>query len=361
MRLTARQRYFARVLLWALLITAIVGGAFGHFQAPDAGIQSALRGGLTGMAITAIVVALEFSIFSRTGSALTRRLPFLLHLALRSLAYLAAILIGIVLVAWLTRESANEPLIDSNGVIFSLAISLGFNLLYGVNGLLGQGVLFNFIAGRYHRPRIEERALLFIDMESSTAIAERLGEVGFLDFLNRFIADVTEPIVAQRGAIHKYVGDEIIVTWPLAAGLRDGRCIRACFDAMAQLDARAEAYVRDFGQRANFRAALHCGPVVIGELGGLVKVEIALLGDTMNTAARLQEACRDTGHRVLASAALIDRLAAMPPGIAKQAIGRLRLRGRESESELYALAATAAAPATSRPASAAARYDRGGP
>ena len=160
----------------------------------------------------------------------------------------------------------------------------------------------------------------------------------------RVHADVTESIVAQRGAIYKYVGDEIIVTWPLAAGLRDAHCVHACFDALEQLDERAKAYIRDFGHRANFRAALHCGPVAIGELG-TIKMEIAFLGDTMNTAARLQQACRDTGQRVLASAALVNRLAALPPGIAKRSIGRLRLRGKENEIELYAL--TAAVSATS--------------
>jgi adenylate cyclase len=107
---------------------------------------------------------------------------------------------------------------------------------------------------------------------------------------------------------------------------------------LEQLDERAKAYIRDFGLRANFRAALHCGPVVIGELG-TIKMEIAFLGDTMNTAARLQQACRDTGQRVLASAALVNRLAALPPGIAKRSIGRLRLRGKENEIELYALTA----------------------
>jgi adenylate cyclase len=250
---------------------------------------------------------------------------------------------GLAVGASLLRESAeSEPLIERGGVIFSVILSLGFNLLFGVNDLLGQGVLFNFVAGRYRRPRVEDRVLLFIDMESSTVIAERLGEAGFLDFLNRFVADVTESIVAQRGAIHKYVGDEIIVTWPLAAGLRDGHCVRACFDALEQLDERANAYIRDFGLRANFRAALHCGPVVIGELG-TIKMEIAFLGDTMNTAARLQQACRDTGQRVLASAALVNRLAALPSGIAKRSIGRLRLRGKENEIELYALTAAVSA------------------
>ena len=141
-----------------------------------------------------------------------------------------------------------------------------------------------------------------------------------------------------------FLHHEIIVTGPLAAGLRDGHCVHACFDALEQLDERAKAYIRDFGLRANFRAALNCGPVAIGELG-TIKMEIAFLGDTMNTAARLQQACRDTGQRVLASAALVNRLAALPPSIAKRSIGRLRLRGKENEIELYAL--TAAVSATS--------------
>jgi class 3 adenylate cyclase len=60
-----------------------------------------------------------------------------------------------------------------------------------VNDLLGPSVLFAFAAGRYHNPRIEERALLFIDMRGSTAIAERLGELRYLSLLNRFVGDVS--------------------------------------------------------------------------------------------------------------------------------------------------------------------------
>jgi adenylate cyclase len=344
MQLTASQRYFIRIVVWALPFSVIAGAVFGHFNsAPNNSIWPYIQGAIAGVLISCNVLLLEFVIFSRTRSALARRVPFLVYLALRSLGYLAAILMGLAVSAWLVRETAeSEPLIERGGMIFSLVLILGFNLLYGVNDLLGQGVLFNFVAGRYRRPRVEERVLLFMDMESSTAVAERLGETGFLDFLNRFVADVTRSIVARRGVIHKYVGDEIIVTWPLVAGLRDERCVRACFDALEQLDERAETYIRDFGLRANFRAALHCGPVVLGELG-TIKMEIAFLGDTMNTAARLQQACRDTGHRVLASAALVERLAALPPGIAKRSIGRLHLHGKESEIELYAVAAVAAA------------------
>ena len=336
--LSTRQREFIRIAVWALLVSAALGAVFGHLQAPNDTGSGYIHGVVAAILISGTILLLEFAIFRRTRRSAARRLPFLLYFALRSLAYLCAIVMGLIVSAWLVRASAeSEPLIERGGLIFSLILSLGFNLLSGVSDLLGQGVLFNFVAGRYRRPRIEERVLLFIDLEGSTAVAERLGEAGFLDFLNRFIDDVTKSIVAQRGVIHKYVGDEIIVTWPFAAGLAGGRCVRACFDALEKLDERAAPYIRDFGMRANFRAALHCGPVVIGELG-TVKMEIAFLGDTMNTAARLQEACRDTGQRILASAALVNRLTALPPGIAQRSIGRLRLHGKENETEIYALA-----------------------
>ena len=247
MQLTARQREFVRIAGWVLPVSITLGAVFGHFQAQNGSVWGYVQGAVTAIVISCTILLLEFAVFSRTRSALARRMPFLLYLMLRSLGYLAVILMGLTVSAWLLRESAERPLIERGGVVFSLVLSLGFNLLIGVNDLLGQGVLFNFVAGRYRRPRVEDRVLLFIDMESSTVIAERLGEAGFLDFLNRFVADVTELIVAQRGAIHKYVGDEIIVTWPLAAGLRDAHCVHACFDALEQLDERAKAYIGDFG------------------------------------------------------------------------------------------------------------------
>jgi adenylate cyclase len=69
---------------------------------------------------------------------------------------------------------------------------------------------------------------------------------------------------------------------------------------------------------------------------GSVKKEIVFLGDTVNTAARIQDMCRQTGDRVLASADLIDRLE-LPPGVAKRSLGDLRLRGKGADLALYAL------------------------
>ena len=269
-----------RLVLWITLSSSLLGALFAYAENRPYGVafvntelHGVLAGGLTGH------LSLEILILRGAYGASLRRLPFLPYLALRSLLYLGIILL--VLIASNLRGGITRA-----DIAFSLAMSLGFSLLLGVNDLLGPGVLFAFVAGRYYHPRREECILLFIDMRTSTAIAERLGEERFLDFLNRLITNLSPAIAEAGGEIHKYVGDEIIATWTLAAGLNEAACVRACFAALDRLAERGPAYVRDFGCRADFRAGLHCGSVVVGELGYLKK-EIALIGDFMNTAARI--------------------------------------------------------------------------
>ncbi len=100
----------------------------------------------------------------------------------------------------------------------------------------------NFITGRYYAPRVESRVFLLIDMEGSTGLAERLGPLAFHRLVRRFIDDLTQPIVAARGEIHRYIGDELIATWKLEEGIADGRCVAACFAAIDQLARRAPDY-----------------------------------------------------------------------------------------------------------------------
>ena len=61
---------------------------------------------------------------------------------------------------------------------------------------------------------------------------------------------------------------------------------------------------------------------------GSVKKEIALSGDTLNTAARLVDVCRDSDESIIASADLLDRLL-LPPHVAARSLGLIRLRGKE--------------------------------
>jgi adenylate cyclase len=181
-------------------------------------------------------LTLERFVLRRNTGGLIRPLPFLAYFALRSILYVGVIVLAIVVVTELLFGRFGG--IGGVDLLFSLSLVVGANLLFSVNDLLGPGLLFAFAAGRYYEPRIKERALLFIDIRSSTAIAERLGELSYLKFLNRFIADVSLGVAESGGEIHKYVGDEVIATWRLAPGVNEARCVCACFAALDRLNAQ---------------------------------------------------------------------------------------------------------------------------
>jgi len=342
MTIDDQTRIAIPLILRITLIGAEVGAVYGYITTTGPSLYGIGRGALTGALISGVLVSLEAFVLQAPIGAPLRRAPFLLNLSLKSLVYLVVFLFGIAAGQWLVPISSftGGVQIARNDILFSFAVGFVINFLLEVNSLLGQNMLLSFATGRYYRPRVEQRIFLIIDMKDSTAAAERLGEVDFHRLLNRFVNDLTGSIVVQKGRIHKYVGDELIATWPLAEGLKDARCLHACFGAIERLAELGASYEREFGLRVDFRAGLHCGPVVVGEMGS-VKKEIALIGDTMNTAARIVDACRDRGEPVIASAALLQQLA-IPPGVAARALGPIHLRGKKSPMELFALQATAA-------------------
>ena len=331
-----------RHILWATALAAALGATYAERRVwqgggPPLALSSFARGALTGALIGGILTTFDAFVVNGPLGAPLRRAPFAAHVVVKTVIYLGVILFGLKLGSSLL-PAPGENGIESGDVLFSLAAAFVFVFILDVNSLLGQNVLINFITGRYYAPRVESRVFLLIDMVGSTGLAERLGPLAFHRLVKRFIDDLTQPIVAARGEIHRYVGDELIATWKLDEGIADGRCVAACFAAIDQLAKRAPDYSREFGAAVTVRAGLHCGPVVTGEMGS-VKREIVFLGDTVNTAARIQELCRQTGDRVLASADLIDRLE-LPPKIAKRSLGDLRLRGKGADLALYALTKT---------------------
>jgi adenylate cyclase len=273
----------------------------------------------------------------RTGAWL-RRLPFAALSIIKGLWYgfalIAALHLGLLLSddPWTWHDPRYRITLA-----LSLLIAQVMGFIFSIADHLGHGVMRNLITGRYHRPREEMRVFLFVDLVGSTAIAERIGPTGFLRLLDAFVMDLAEPVLEHHGSIYRYVGDEVIVTWPLDKGIAAASCLRCVLAMRASLARKAEIYRARFGVAPEFRAALHAGPVVTGEIG-TAKREIVFLGDTVNTTARIEEACRDLGHGILASEALMERLQ-LPAGIAARPLGPITLRGKAQPMALYALAA----------------------
>lgn len=189
--------------------------------------------------------------------------------------------------------------------------------------------------GRFDTPREELRIVTFIDLIGSTGIAERLGSVRFYRFLSEVFTRLSGVVAGLGGEVHRFVGDTMIATWPIGACQQNGRAIRAVFACREALQQAGPEFKRRYGHVPTFRASLHCGPLVAGVMGAL-NGDVALVGDAMNTAARIEQECRATGHSVLISRSLFVR-SAMPAGVVARSIGKSALRGKAERLELFAL------------------------
>ncbi len=146
--------------------------------------------------------------------------------------------------------------------------------------------------------------------------------------------DIDEAIVAHGGEVHAYVGDEVIVTWPLDAEMSGRGSLDCFFAARDRIAEKADSYRQEFGSIPLFRAGLHAGPVVISECGNSRR-QIAYFGDTVNLAARLQERCKEVGYSLLVSDDLLRHIRPGPDFVVK-ALGEARLRGRSATVEVFA-------------------------
>jgi len=236
-----------------------------------------------------------------------------------------------------------EKFLKESWIVQTLVISYFFtaifNIITGLNRLLGQNVLGGLILGTYRKPVNESRFVMFLDIAGSTAIAEKLGALEFHALLNDFFCDIAHPIVNHHGEIYKYVGDEVIITWKERAGAKNGNALRLFFEVDRTIEARREHYRGRYGLVPEYRAGLHFGSLVVGEMG-FDKQEIAFSGDVMNTASRIQSECRALGERFLASDAALERLC--PPGSEATgctivSCGGAKLRGKATEIGISAI------------------------
>ncbi|MFL5739918.1 MAG: adenylate/guanylate cyclase domain-containing protein [Flavisolibacter sp.] len=218
-------------------------------------------------------------------------------------------------------------------VLYTLAVFSVLVFFLQVNYLLGEGVLWKFIRGKYHHPREEERIFMFLDMKSSTSIAERLGHVHFYTFLNELFHEISQPVLQTNAEIYQYVGDEIVITWKVEEGLYDGNCLNCFFLFRDRLISNEQMYLQNFGVKPEFKAGLHYGKVISGQIGDLKK-EIVYNGDVLNTTSRIQSQCNKYHQDFLVSGALVNRLKHLN-GFQWERLDTIMLRGKETEVELF--------------------------
>ncbi len=197
---------------------------------------------------------------------------------------------------------------------------------------VGQNGFGNILRGKYHVPQEEKRIFMFLDLNSSTTIAEKLGDELYHQLLRDFFADMAEPILNNQGEIYQYVGDEAVVAWDHQDGIVDNRCIRCYFDIIENIKRNQQKYIRRYGFVPSFSAGLHSGKVVAGEVG-VLKREITYSGDVLNTTARILSKGKEIGAGIISSSSLLRELT-FDAGFKIRPIGAFKLKGKERELDL---------------------------
>jgi len=218
--------------------------------------------------------------------------------------------------------------------IYMAAIIVVTQFYTEVSDNIGHGVLVNFFKGKYHAPKEEERIFMFLDMKSSTTIAENLGHVRYFEMLKEYYADLSAPIINYHGEIYQYVGDEIVVSWKLNNGLQNNNCIQ-CFFSMKKAIEEQKKYNATFGIIPGFKAAFHVGKVTTGEIG-VIKKEIIFTGDVLNTTARIQGLCNIYNVDIIISHQLMKRLD-LSRAFQINSLGENELKGKDEKIELFTI------------------------
>ncbi len=258
-----------------------------------------------------------------------------------------SVLMGLILVPLNTGKSLADPvgwsafkdfLRDSShtraALVWSFIVAIT-QLLLQVNSKFGQADFWNIIRGRYNRPKEEKRIFMFLDINSSTSIAEQLGDEAYHSLLKDFFADITTPIVENKGSIYQYVGDEVVVAWNYEDGKENLHCLKCFFDMKLYINHQKEKYMRRYGLVPSFKAGIHCGRVIAGEVG-IVKRDITYSGDVLNTTSRILGKCGELKEELIASAELLLEINLVKEFITRP-LGSIQLRGKEKEIILNAL------------------------
>ncbi len=281
-----------------------------------------------------------------------KRLPYSIILLFRAISYffITLICVYIILIIFLQKNGlGSQALADPQkfaeisrvyfltniNTIYILLLTLSATFIWQLKSFFGKGVLINYLTGRYHKPSIEERIFMFLDLNDATTFAEKLGSKKYSSFLSDFFNDLDSAFVKTKGQVFQYVGDEVIVIWKPAEGLLNSNCIKAYLLAIDILKKRKDYYLDKYNVFPAFKASLHLGEVTITEIG-VSKKEIVYHGDTINTASRICATAHSLGKSILISETLHDQLET-DSDIIFENMGAHTFKGKKQKMRIYSI------------------------
>jgi adenylate cyclase len=181
--------------------------------------------------------------------------------------------------------------------------------------------------------------LLFSDLAGFTTASEQLPPERVAAVLNTYFTRMTAAVHKHGGTLDKFIGDAVMAFWnaPLPEPAHAERALACAREMQAEMDALRAGWQGTPFEAIRLRIGLHTGEAAVGNLGSSERFTYTAVGDTVNTAARLEGANKSFGTGILLSRATFD---ALPPQ-AQAGLRRLdaiALPGRAGSVEVYTLA-----------------------
>lgn len=178
-------------------------------------------------------------------------------------------------------------------------------------------------------------AVLFVDVRGFTALSERLSPEKVVTILNRYLSLFADCILKNGGTLDKFVGDQAMAFWgePLHQEDYIMKAAQAAIDMVNGSKALGEELLAQYGQRVSFGIGIHLGEAVVGNIGSPQRMDYTAIGDTVNTAARLE--ANAPGDTIYISRAVADALKGRVRVVSLG--GSVRLKGKREGFEVLVL------------------------
>jgi adenylate cyclase len=179
-----------------------------------------------------------------------------------------------------------------------------------------------------------ELTILFSDIQGFTGISERLSADQLVQFLNRFLSEMSTIILKSGGTLDKYQGDAVIAFWnaPLTVTDHRERAVDAALRCQARLRELAAEFEKSFGINIRMRIGIHTGFVSVGNFGSDQRFNYTMIGDAANVASRLEGVNKVFGTSIIVSESTRRESVAT---LAWRRLGRVKVVGRNEPIEIY--------------------------
>ena len=179
---------------------------------------------------------------------------------------------------------------------------------------------------------LKDIAVLFVDIRGFTTLSEKLSPREVVDLLNDYFENITNAVFNNQGTLDKFIGDAAMAVFNSPFDLEDYtyKAVKTALDIQKCSEEIARISHEKTGIKIGFGVGVNCGEAIIGNMGSEYRVEFAAIGDTVNTASRLEGVAK--AGQVIISKKVYDRLKGR---IDVTWLGNVSLKGKAKEVEIY--------------------------